>query len=135
VFDNRGNFEDKLQRLINTVGQLVGLPGFERSTTKFLLAAAPTVASIRAAGLSVSEFQIEKVYLYADDGGGGTAADGAGGAEPPSPTGSSSTGSSSTGSSYDSPSKSGNRKRLVRASSINGRPHSPSIGSADGEAR
>ena len=130
MFDNRGNFEDKLQRLINTVGQLVGLPGFERSTTKFLLAAAPTVASIRAAGLSVSEFQIEKVYLYADDGGGGTAADGAGGAEPPSPTG-----SSSTGSSYDSPSKSGNRKRLVRASSINGRPHSPSIGSADGEAR
>ncbi len=63
-FDNRGNFEDKLQRMIRTVGKLVGLPGFERSTTKFLLKNAPSLDDIDASGLFYQVFDIEKIYLY-----------------------------------------------------------------------
>jgi hypothetical protein len=122
-FDNRGDFEDKLQRMIMTVGKLVGLPGFERSTTKFLLKAAPTVEQIRAAGLECQVFQIEKVYLYAEEESvqrshsqiiSKASPPGAPGAPgtPPSPA---------------------DRKGggLLRAASI-GRPHSPSFGNSTG---
>ena len=87
-FDNRGDFEDKLQRMISIVGKIVGLPGFERSTTKFLLKATPAAEDIRAAGLECQVFEIEKVYLYAEESGGRPGSPGSPGgvSTPPSPS-------------------------------------------------
>jgi len=62
VIDNSTNFEGKLQRLVESVAGLVGLPSdLPRETTKFLLRSEPDLNSFT---VPYQVFDVEKVYLY-----------------------------------------------------------------------
>eukprot|EP00548_Thalassiothrix_antarctica_P017802 CAMPEP_0194198266 /NCGR_PEP_ID=MMETSP0154-20130528/77668_1 /TAXON_ID=1049557 /ORGANISM="Thalassiothrix antarctica, Strain L6-D1" /LENGTH=337 /DNA_ID=CAMNT_0038923037 /DNA_START=158 /DNA_END=1171 /DNA_ORIENTATION=+ len=61
IFDNSTDFEGKMQRLIETVAKLVGLPtNLSRSTTKFLLRESPDLSKFT---VDYHIFEVEKVYL------------------------------------------------------------------------
>mmetsp|Transcript_29975 Transcript_29975/g.65911 ORF Transcript_29975/g.65911 Transcript_29975/m.65911 type:complete len:507 (-) Transcript_29975:63-1583(-) len=67
VFDNSTNFEGKLQRLVDTAAQLVGLPAhLSRSTTKFLLKSRPNLDAFPE-DVKYHIFSVEKAYLYDDN--------------------------------------------------------------------
>ena len=67
VFDNSTNFEGKLQRLVDTTAQLVGLPAhLSRTTTKFLLKRRPNIDEFPPE-IKYNVFMVEKVYLYDED--------------------------------------------------------------------
>mmetsp|Transcript_22758 Transcript_22758/g.31863 ORF Transcript_22758/g.31863 Transcript_22758/m.31863 type:complete len:413 (-) Transcript_22758:1439-2677(-) len=63
VIDNSTDFEGKLQRLVESVSKLVGLPtNLDRVTTKFLLQGRPNIDDFPD-GVSYHIFDVEKVYL------------------------------------------------------------------------
>ena len=65
VFDNSTNFEGKLQRLVDTTAQLVGLPAhLSRTATKFLLKRRPNLREDFPPEIKYNVFVVEKVYLY-----------------------------------------------------------------------
>jgi len=67
VLDNSTNFEGKLQRLVDTTAQLVGLPAhLSRTTTKFLLKSRPSLDDFPP-DIKYNVFTVEKVYLYDED--------------------------------------------------------------------
>jgi len=61
IFDNSTDFEGKMQRLVETVAKLVGLPrNLSRSTAKFLLKGPPDFDKFT---VDYHIFEVEKVYL------------------------------------------------------------------------
>mmetsp|Transcript_12386 Transcript_12386/g.29410 ORF Transcript_12386/g.29410 Transcript_12386/m.29410 type:complete len:405 (+) Transcript_12386:208-1422(+) len=67
VLDNSTDFESKLQRLVNIVSGLVGLPtNLSRRSAKYLLRKRPTAASFPR-GVDFHCFEVEKVYLVVQD--------------------------------------------------------------------
>ena len=67
VFDNSTDFEGKLQRLINRISQIVGLPtNLARRSAKFLLKNRPDLDSFPS-DVAYRLFEVEKVYLVNQD--------------------------------------------------------------------
>lgn len=63
VFDNSSDFEGKLQRLVDTISKLVGLPtNLSRRSAKFLLRGLPDLSKFPA-DVECHIFEVEKVYL------------------------------------------------------------------------
>lgn len=61
VVDNQSDFEGKLQRLVETVARLVGLPtNLSRTAVKFVLRNPPNLADFT---VDYKVFEVEKVYL------------------------------------------------------------------------
>lgn len=60
VFDNSTDFEGKLQRIVDTVSQLVGLPSSKKSFRKYVLGAQPELCALP---VRAELFTVEKVYL------------------------------------------------------------------------
>jgi len=64
IFDNSTDFETKMQRVVEEMARLVGLPhSLERVTTKFLLKREPDLSAFPE-GVAYQIFDVEKVYLY-----------------------------------------------------------------------
>jgi len=60
VFDNSTGFEDKMQRLISTTSQLVGLStGTKKQFVKYLLE-----GEVKTVPVRFEKFEVEKVYLH-----------------------------------------------------------------------
>lgn len=69
VLDNSTDFEGKLQRLVEFIARLVGLPtNLTRQTAKFLLAEKPNLDSFPP-DLDYHVFDVEKVYLVSHQAG------------------------------------------------------------------
>jgi len=67
VFDNSTDFEGKLQRLVNVIAKLVGLPSdLKRQSEKFVLRTPPKVEDFPA-DIDYHYFEVEKVYLTTSD--------------------------------------------------------------------
>jgi predicted ATPase len=67
VFDNSTDFEGKLQRVVERISRIVGLPtNLSRRSAKFLLKARPTPACFPS-DVSYHVFEVEKVYLFNQD--------------------------------------------------------------------
>eukprot|EP00934_Nitzschia_sp_Nitz4_P002213 Nitzschia sp. Nitz4//scaffold376_size14603//8852//10148//NITZ4_008921-RA/size14603-augustus-gene-0.17-mRNA-1//-1//CDS//3329549661//2213//frame0 len=67
VFDNSTDFEGKLQRLIDRISGIVGLPtNLSRRSAKFLLRSRPDT-SLFPADVAYHVFEVEKVYLVNQD--------------------------------------------------------------------
>ena len=67
VIDNRTTFEAKLQRLVQIVSKLVGLPSqLTKSSAKYLLGQRPKTASFPK-NVDFYTFEVEKVYLVVQD--------------------------------------------------------------------
>jgi len=66
IFDNSTDFENKMQRVVSRVGQLVGLPSYPRRFKKFRLNAVPELSSFPL-DATIKEFDVEKVYLATAD--------------------------------------------------------------------
>jgi predicted ATPase len=63
VFDNSSDFEGKLQRLVDTISKLVGLPtNLSRRSAKFLLRGIPDLSKFPP-DIDCHVFEVEKVYL------------------------------------------------------------------------
>lgn len=63
VLDNTTDFEGKMERLMDVVSKLVGLPSnLKRRSAKFLLSSSPHVANFPE-GINYKEFEVEKIYL------------------------------------------------------------------------
>lgn len=63
VLDNTSDFEAKMNRLIDVVSKIVGLPSnLKRRSAKFLLKGQPNVASFPV-GINYQMFEVEKAYL------------------------------------------------------------------------
>jgi len=70
VLDNSTDFESKLQRLVNIVSSLVGLPtNLSRCSAKYLLQNRPNTA-LFPNDVDFHRFEVEKVYLIVQDGVG-----------------------------------------------------------------
>jgi len=70
VLDNSTDFESKLQRLVNIVSGLVGLPtNLSRRSVKYLLRERPNTASFPR-DVEFHRFEVEKVYLVVQDDAG-----------------------------------------------------------------
>jgi hypothetical protein len=62
VLDNSADFESKLQRLVNIVSKLVGLPtNLSKRSAKYLLRQRPNTASF---DVDFHIFEVEKVCMY-----------------------------------------------------------------------
>eukprot|EP00980_Cylindrotheca_fusiformis_P019809 scaffold6949_cov107-Cylindrotheca_fusiformis.AAC.9 len=69
VFDNSTDFEGKLQRVVNRISKLVGLPSnLSRRSAKFLLRAVPNPSDFPPE-VVYHTFEVEKVYLINQDVG------------------------------------------------------------------
>ncbi|KAG7344048.1 AAA domain containing protein [Nitzschia inconspicua] len=67
VLDNSTDFETKLQRLVNLVAKLVGLPtDLSRRSVKFLLRSKPRAENFPNT-INYHVFEVEKVYLLVQD--------------------------------------------------------------------
>jgi len=67
VLDNSTDFESKLQRLVNIVSRLVGLPtNLSRRSAKYLLRKRPNTA-LFPDDVDFHRFEVEKVYLVVQD--------------------------------------------------------------------
>ncbi|CAJ1946441.1 unnamed protein product [Cylindrotheca closterium] len=67
VFDNATDFEGKLQRIVDTISKLVGLPSnLSRRSAKFLLKSVPDPKSFPE-DVVYHSFEVEKVYLVNQD--------------------------------------------------------------------
>mmetsp|Transcript_27588 Transcript_27588/g.60742 ORF Transcript_27588/g.60742 Transcript_27588/m.60742 type:complete len:410 (-) Transcript_27588:845-2074(-) len=67
VFDNSTDFESKLQRLVNIVSKLVGLPtNLSKRSAKYLLRKRPDAISFPV-DVDFHRFEVEKVYLVVQD--------------------------------------------------------------------
>lgn len=67
VLDNSTDFESKLQRLVNIVSKLVGLPtNLSKRSAKYLLRQRPNTASFPEE-VDFHRFEVEKVYLVIQD--------------------------------------------------------------------
>ena len=63
VLDNSSDFESKLQRLVNIVSKLVGLPtNLSKRSAKYLLRQRPNTTSFN---VDFHIFEVEKVCMYA----------------------------------------------------------------------
>lgn len=73
VLDNSRDFEHKLQRLVNIVSRLVGLPtNLSRRSAKYLLRQRPDT-TLFPKDVEYHRFEVEKVYLVVqDDNGSGS---------------------------------------------------------------
>jgi len=64
IFDNSTNFEKKMQRVVEEMARLVGLPTqMQKVTSKFLLQKEPDLKAFPE-DVRVRVFDVEKVYLY-----------------------------------------------------------------------
>mmetsp|Transcript_28854 Transcript_28854/g.78172 ORF Transcript_28854/g.78172 Transcript_28854/m.78172 type:complete len:410 (-) Transcript_28854:88-1317(-) len=67
VLDNSTDFESKLQRLVNIVSKLVGLPtNLSKRSAKYLLRERPNTDSFPS-DVDYHRFEVEKVYLIVQD--------------------------------------------------------------------
>lgn len=67
VFDNSTDFEGKLQRVVDRISKLVGLPSnLSRRSAKFLLKRRPDTLSFPT-DVTFHVFEVEKVYLVNQD--------------------------------------------------------------------
>ena len=73
IFDNSGDFDHKISKVISSVSNLLGMPDLgERSTVKFKIDRVDGKSwddLCRENGCDCECFKIEKVYLYASGGG------------------------------------------------------------------
>ena len=70
VFDNSTDFEGKMQRLVDVISKIVGLPSnLRRRSTKFLLEPldSDNVTKLFPADIHFEMFDVEKVYLQRND--------------------------------------------------------------------
>lgn len=68
VFDNSTDFEGKLERLVDVIAKLVGLPSnLKRRSAKFVLRTPPKVEDFPE-DIAYHFFEVEKVYLTTNDG-------------------------------------------------------------------
>ena len=61
VFDNSTDFEGKLQRIVDRISRLVGLPSTPRSSVKFLLRSRPNPQVDFPQDVLYHIFDVEKV--------------------------------------------------------------------------
>merc|ERR1719464_856671 len=67
VLDNSTDFESKLQRLVNIVSKLVGLPtNLSKRSTKYLLRQRPNT-DLFPENVDFHVFEVEKIYLCVQD--------------------------------------------------------------------
>lgn len=67
VFDNSTDFEGKLERLVDVIANLVGLPSsLKRRSAKFVLRTRPKIEDFPA-DIDYHLFEVEKVYLTTND--------------------------------------------------------------------
>lgn len=67
VFDNSTDFEGKLQRVVDRISKLVGLPSnLSRQSAKFLLQKVPDPRSFPK-DVDYHSFEVEKVCTYVQD--------------------------------------------------------------------
>jgi hypothetical protein len=71
VLDNSTDFEGKLNKLVDIVTDLVGLPNTSKKTFKFLLDSVPDLNTFPEE-VSYQLFEVEKVYLYEEKKDTGT---------------------------------------------------------------
>uniref|UniRef100_A0A7S2R796 NadR/Ttd14 AAA domain-containing protein n=1 Tax=Rhizochromulina marina TaxID=1034831 RepID=A0A7S2R796_9STRA len=68
IFDNSSGFEGKMQRVVDQMARIVGLPLVQRTATKFLLSSAsteafPAVLRDTLGADAVQVFEVEKIYV------------------------------------------------------------------------
>lgn len=66
VIDNSTLFEEKMERVVNTVAKLVGLPSSAKRFAKFLVKPSNTPLKLPV-DVTVQEFMVEKVYIKAQN--------------------------------------------------------------------